>query len=284
MKRIISTILLLALGLSIGAYYILFQEMHPKYIILHSIAFSPEKAFDILTRTKKRGGLGVSTHYFIPAPTKYNEKSTTYPIYSIVPDNLVASHAGKSQWKTDQNLNSQSIGIEFNSPNYANALESEQEDWYHFEPFSDQQINAGIVLIQSLMAKYHIKPENVLGHSDVAPWRYDDNGNPMLAKTDPGGTFPWKKLAQHGVGVWPKSERTRQGKLDLSIYNVRNLLHKLGYNLDVTGVNDSKTSHVIKAFQLHYMPNELGQKPSKKMVIFLENLIDKQYLLKVNKD
>lgn len=260
----------------------LLQEINPKYIILHCIGYTQEHALDILTKTVEDGGGGVSSHYFIPQIELSPLNSTIeYPIYQLVDDDKFARHAGHSTWLLDSNLNDQSIGIEFSSPNYANALanamEEEALDWFHFEKFPFSQIMAGIELVKSLMEKYHIQPENVLGHSDIAPWRIDAQGNVITGKTDPGATFPWQLLAQHGIGVWPQNERTRSTPINLSMESIQSLLLQVGYPLDITGFNDEKTAHVIKAFQLHFLPNEVGNEPSEKMVIFLENLIDKQY-------
>ena len=114
-------------------------------------------------------------------------------------DDKFAFHAGKSQWLIDSDLNDQSIGIEFSSPNYANAMEGGEHNWFHFEKFPLPQIMAGIELLKSLIEKHHIQPENILCHSDIAPWRLDAAGNVIPGKTDPGGTFPWQLLAQHGM-------------------------------------------------------------------------------------
>ena len=43
-----------------------------------------------------------------------------------------------------------------------------------------------------LKKKYNIKVKNILGHSDVAPFR----------KKDPGEKFPWKYLSKHKIGIW----------------------------------------------------------------------------------
>ncbi len=254
------------------------QEIQPKYIILHCIGFIEEYALNLLTQTIEEGGGGVSAHYFIPQiELSPLSAMSTYPVYRLVEDTKFARHAGKSQWQTDLDLNDQSIGIEFSSPNYANALEGGALDWFHFEKFPPSQIMAGIELIKSLIEQYNIQPENILCHSDIAPWRLNAEGDVILGKTDPGATFPWQMLAQHGIGVWPKTERKRTTPINLSIESIQSLLLAVGYPLDQTGMKDLKTSHAIKAFQLHFLPKEVGTEPSASMVTFLENLIDKHY-------
>ena len=256
-------------------------EIQPTYIILHCIGYAEERAMQILTETLEEGGGGVSSHYFVPQITADSSPIPSYPVYHLVQDSQTAWHAGKSQWQTDVDLNNKSIGIEFSSPNYANALGvatgAGELDWFHFEEFPQSQIMAGIELLQSLIEKYNIQPENILCHSDIAPWRLNLNGNIVLGKTDPGATFPWELLAQHGIGVWPKAERQRTTQLDFSIEAIQSLLLEFGYPLDNTGVLDLKTQHAIKAFQLHFLPAEVGRKPSVKMITCLENLIDKHY-------
>jgi N-acetylmuramoyl-L-alanine amidase len=255
------------------------RKIAPKFIVLHCIGFDEKKALKLLKPISKKPG--PSAHYLIPQVTT-EESEESHPIYKIVPDNHEARHAGMSKWKGIPSLNHHSIGIEFHSPNYARALEvqagqREEPDWSHFDQFSDEQIEAGIKLIRNLMKKYNIKPENVVGHSDIAPYREDSNKNIILGKTDPGTTFPWKKLAKSGIGVWPKSHRTRSGDLDTSVKNAQKLLSTYGYSVPTTGNLDLKTQFVIKAFQMHFMPEKCDGKISAEMIIYLENLIDHQF-------
>ncbi len=48
-------------------------------------------------------------------------------------------------------------------------------------------------LLRAVMARWHIPPERVIGHSDMAPGR----------KGDPGARFDWRRLALAGLSVWP---------------------------------------------------------------------------------
>lgn len=252
------------------------EGMTPQFIIIHCIGFDENSALKILTKSVSEGGGGVSAHFLVPQL----KIESSYPIFNLVPTNNKARHAGVSNWKETSSFNNCSIGIEFHSPNYARALQVQAGegalDWFHFEEFTEAQIEVGIQLILSLMKKYNIQPENVLGHSDIAPYREDPNKNIILGKTDPGLTFPWEKLAKAGIGVWPKSDRTRSNKLDTCLKNVQMLLNTYGYSVPTTGMLDLKTEHVIRAFQMHFMPKFCDGTISPEMVICLENLIDHQ--------
>lgn len=113
------------------------EVIYPKYIIIHCIGYSIETAINILTKSVEDGGGGVSSHYLIPEVTRNGRLHSDspilnpeYPIYSLVKPDKFARHAGKSKWQEDVDLNSQSIGIEFSSPNYANALQGDELNWY----------------------------------------------------------------------------------------------------------------------------------------------------------
>ncbi len=114
----------------------------------------------------------VSSHYVI-------DRDGT--IYQLVDDEKRAWHAGVASWgNITEDVNSHSIGIEFQCPAHS--------DWT-FDEFTPQQIQSGISLCQALMQKYHIRPENVVAHSDIAPDR----------KYDPGMTFPFEQFWVNGI-------------------------------------------------------------------------------------
>jgi N-acetylmuramoyl-L-alanine amidase len=69
---------------------------------------------------------------------------------------------------------------------------SRRTAWQGVAPFSESQIDSLIQLITDIMARNHIRPENVLGHSDIAPQR----------KQDPGLLFPWKLMAAESIVPW----------------------------------------------------------------------------------
>ncbi len=112
----------------------------------------------------------VSAHYLIAEDGE---------VVSLVPEALRAWHAGAGAWGGVTDVNSRSIGIEL-----ANT---------GFTPFAATQIDALTDLLNGIKARWDIRPERVIGHSDMAPGR----------KIDPGGRFDWRRLALEGLSVWP---------------------------------------------------------------------------------
>ncbi len=66
----------------------------------------------------------------------------------------------------------------------------------YFAPFEPAQIQALIPLAKDIIARYHIKPENVVAHADIAPQRKDD----------PGPLFPGSNWRSRGL-VLPDAQR-----------------------------------------------------------------------------
>ena len=116
----------------------------------------------------------VSAHYFI---------DEAGAVWRLVSEERRAWHAGVSAWRGAADINSRSIGIELSNPGH--------EFGYH--DFPQPQIDALIDLAKGIVARHPIPPRNVVGHSDIAPAR----------KIDPGERFPWRQLADAGIGLWP---------------------------------------------------------------------------------
>jgi N-acetylmuramoyl-L-alanine amidase len=92
----------------------------------------------------------------------------------MVKDNCVAWHAGKSAMPGtgETNVNHFSLGIEL-----VGTADS---------GFTDRQMAACYQLLETLVARYRVTPERVVGHATIAPGR----------KIDPDGydkQFPWRK-------------------------------------------------------------------------------------------
>ena len=142
----------------------------PDILLLHYTGMqSCEAAVTRLTDPEAR----VSSHYTI------DEDGT---VYVHVAEDKRAWHAGISSWRGQSDINSRSIGIEIVNPGHE----------FGYRAFPEAQIEAVIALSQKVVAQHEIPARNVIAHSDVAPGR----------KTDPGELFPWRRLAEAGVGVW----------------------------------------------------------------------------------
>ena len=96
-------------------------------------------------------------------------------------------------------------------------------------------------------------PNNILGHSDIAP----------LRKIDPGEKFPWKFLSKNKIGIWHninskilKSNRRKNSELNLHKFTV--YLKKLGYNIEYS--NSGELSKFIKIFQMRFRPELIDGK------------------------
>jgi N-acetylmuramoyl-L-alanine amidase len=161
-------------------------------------------------------------------------------IYRLVDDEYRAWHAGLSYWQTVRDINSCSIGIELVNPGHEIGYRS----------FPSEQINSLISITNSLQDKYQIPPQNILGHSDIAPSR----------KMDPGELFPWKELSKFGLGVWPHSVEVKNQPDDIFC-----ALSKIGYASPtdpILGADilnpETAESDIIMAFQRHYLPANMS--------------------------
>jgi len=137
-----------------------------KLIIIHYTALkNTTEAISFLCNKGKK----VSSHYLI----SHNGK-----VYNLVNDKFRAWHAGESFWQNITDINSISIGIELDYNPYGKN-----------NKFSSNMISSLKKLIIKLKNKYDICGNNILAHSDIAPFR----------KKDPGKHFPWKSLASSKI-------------------------------------------------------------------------------------
>jgi len=207
-------------------------------LVLHFTALDLESSLRIL-----RYG-DVSSHYVLA------EDGT---VYQILEDYEVGWHAGLSMWRGKPGVNGRSIGIEIVN------LDGNTID------YPAAQIAALIELCTAIIARNPgISPRNVVGHSDIAPRRKDD----------PGRKFPWKELAEAGIGLWPASiEAEPVGTLQ----QIQSLLESCGYPKEhAYGIRDGAyvslsdpenppvgvsnvvrvmTPDILRAFQLRFQPD-----------------------------
>jgi len=90
-------------------------------------------------------------------------------VFQMVPFNLMAWHAGRSEWEGESGVNGFSIGIE----NVGTG-----------KKWPKKQIDRLLEIMEALCKVYEI--EAIVGHEDVA--------TPEGRKHDPGPNFPWTQV------------------------------------------------------------------------------------------
>ena len=204
------------------------------HLVLHC-SFEP----DIENVLDRRG---LSAHYVI-------HKDGT--ILQCVDESKRAYHAYPAFWDKvggrENNMNAHSIGIEIENPTFGSTT-----------TYSDAAINSLIPLCRSIIARHHIKPHNVIGHSDINPG----------GKADPGVLFPWRKLAEAGIGIFPRYTELPDDSMELpgASYEekIRKALESIGYKTKTEVKKKDGYTEIIEikdnlpmawlSFMRHYMP------------------------------
>jgi N-acetylmuramoyl-L-alanine amidase len=215
-----------------------------KFIIIHYTGMKNEKeSFKRLTDIKS----SVSCHYYI----NQNGKITV-----MVPDLYTAWHAGKSSWKKYKSLNQYSIGIELSNPGHEHG----------YRKFSSNQLKSLEQILKYLIKKYRINLRNILGHSDIAPFR----------KKDPGEKFPWSDLSKKKLCFWHtlninNLKKFRNKKISLIKQDIflKNL-SKIGY--DTSNLNKQR-KYVINAFQRRFRPELINSFVDEESYLISKNII-----------
>ena len=190
-----------------------------KFLIFHYTGMKKElESIKRLTNIKSK----VSSHYLI----KKNGD-----IVVLVPDLYVAWHAGKSSWKKFNLLNNYSIGIEISNPGHGK----------NYKKFSKRQTISILKLSKHLIKKYKIKPQSILGHSDISPSR----------KKDPGEKFPWELLAKKKLSIWHKINQQELKNLRKKRCS-KIEKYKFSKNLIEIGYSGKNLEKVTKAFQRRF--------------------------------
>ena len=143
-----------------------------RFLVMHYTAEDFHSSLKTLTDEH------VSAHYLLPAhPQREHGKPT---VFRLVPEAMRAWHAGASAWRGRSNLNDTSIGIEIVNKGFTRSML-----FTHWQPYTAEQIAVLIPLSRDIIQRYGIQPQDVVGHSDIAPQR----------KQDPGPLFPYRRLA-----------------------------------------------------------------------------------------
>ncbi|WP_124384506.1 N-acetylmuramoyl-L-alanine amidase [Pseudomonas sp. R5-89-07] len=220
-----------------------------QFVVVHYTSTNLERSLALLTKGQ------VSSHYLVG-----DDASGT--IYKLVDESQRAWHAGESEWMGRTWLNSSSIGIEIVNPGYSDTPTGRV--WY---PYSEAQVKSLVVLLKDISKRNGIDPKNIIGHSDIAPQR----------KLDPGPLFPWKRLADEGVGIWPDAQAVARFQVQYaaqlpSILWFQQELARLGYQTPQTGELDVATRHVIAAFQMRFRPSLFDGTPDAQSAAILRVL------------
>ena len=190
------------------------KDIVPNILVIH---YTGMQSLDQALQRLMSSNSQVSAHYLI---------SRKGEIFKLVSEEKRAWHAGVSYWRGETDINSYSIGIELENPGHE----------FGYSKFPKSQMSVLTELCVEIINKYSISPENIVGHSDIAPRR----------KKDPGELFDWKSLAQKGVGLWPEPILNK-----ITLEPFEKSLNDFGYE-----VVDLRST--ITAFQRHYLPDKVS--------------------------
>ena len=202
-------------------------------IIIHYTALKNTlDAISYLCNKEKK----VSSHYLI---------SQNGTVYNLVKDKFRAWHAGQAYWQETIDINSVSIGIELDyNPRGKN------------NKYSLKMIYSLKKLILKLQKKYKINKNDILAHSDIAPFR----------KKDPGKHFPWKSLSSSNLVMSLKNLKKNEIKIMEKWFNNNNLKSKkqktilalslIGYDTREVYKNDRLYNKLIRAYRIRYLNSE----------------------------
>jgi N-acetylmuramoyl-L-alanine amidase len=182
----------------------------------------------------------VSSHYLV---------DMNGDVHQLVEEKYKAWHAGVSSWRGRDNLNDYSIGIEIVNKGHE----------YGYSEFPNVQINSVIELCKKILKDNpSIDQRNIVGHSDIAPDR----------KEDPGELFPWKKLADGGIGIFHtinynnefnyREPTVNEGEESKNIAEIQRKLNVIGYKIQKSTIFDEQTKLVVAAFYRRFIPERIS--------------------------
>jgi N-acetylmuramoyl-L-alanine amidase len=226
-------------------YHAVSQDSRVQFIVLHYTEIDFARSLRRLTKEE------VSSHYLI------NDEPPT--IYELVDESRRAWHAGPSYWQCYTHLNSSSIGIEI--VNRGNGGDPSAA----YPAYPKQQIEKVIELVRDVERRHGVRPDRVLGHSDIQP----------LTKQDPGPRFPWYELALAGLIVWPDPDavaaaRVRLGQELPAVLWFQQRLRAHGFDVPQNGQLDEVTRASLSAFQMKYRPARYDSEPDVETAALLE--------------
>jgi N-acetylmuramoyl-L-alanine amidase len=226
------------------------QDSRVLFLVIHFTDETLAESLRILTQQD------VSAHYLVT-------DEAAPRIYRLVDENRRAWHAGVSSWGGHAMLNASSIGIEIVNP--GRVLQPDGS--LAFAPYSAAQMDLVLALVKDIVARHRIRPDRVLGHSDIAPQR----------RVDPGPLFPWHRLAAEGLVAWPDAAQVdaalpgyEQQLPDVAWF--QKALARHGFAVPDHGRLDDATRRVIAAFQMKYRPARHDGEPDAETAALLHGL------------
>jgi N-acetylmuramoyl-L-alanine amidase len=227
------------------SYHAVSQDSRVQFIVLHYTEIDFAHSLHRLTKEE------VSSHYLI------NDEPPT--IYRLVDESQRAWHAGPSYWQGYTHLNSSSIGVEI--VNLGNGGDPSTD----YAQYPERQIEQVIELVRDVERRHGVRPDRVLGHSDIQP----------LTKQDPGPSFPWYQFALAGLIVWPDPDavaaaRVRFGQEVPAVLWFQERLRAHGFDVPQNGQLDKVTRSSLSAFQMKYRPARYDGEPDAETAALLE--------------
>ncbi|MEM8592478.1 MAG: N-acetylmuramoyl-L-alanine amidase, partial [Pseudomonadota bacterium] len=169
--------------------------LRPELIVLHYTVITPATAALARLCDPEHE---VSAHYVIGEEGE---------VWQLVREEDRAWHAGEGEWCGKSDINSRSVGIEL-----VNDGASE---------FAEPLMASLEALLPGIMARWGIKPEGVIGHSDMAPGR----------KVDPGAFFDWERLAGQRLAAYGGYD---EGPGDPNFESFRKVAQYAGYTAEAS--------------------------------------------------
>ena len=214
------------------------------YLILHHTASPLPSALEILRGKDPQHKVGI--HYLV-------SDEIAPRVFKLAPEEFSTSHAGKSKWLNIKSMNQASVGIEIVNLDGNTKV------------YPKEQISKVINLSLDIIKRYQIPPTNVLAHSDIAIGR----------KVDPGCNFPWKLLAESGVGAWPDDADVERFKVlyQKKLPNNAELFVMLKtYGYQPEDARSSTMKLALEAFQRHFRTSKVNGEADTETVAILAAL------------
>jgi N-acetylmuramoyl-L-alanine amidase len=250
------------------------QSSRVDHLVIH---FTGERFSESMRVLSERTSVPVSAHYLVPAPDDPTFRRKNLRVHRLVEEERRAWHAGVSYWDEATELNARSIGVEIVNESRCFNIDPDLEpntpenQRCVFHDYDLQQIEIVIALARDILDRHpDIDPVDVVGHSDIAPDR----------RLDPGPTFPWRSLYEHGIGAWYDEPTVTKYMARFSTQPpqtalLQRALTAYGYRIEETGETDPQPRFELRAFQTHFRPSNRSGQPDAETAAILLALIEK---------